>query len=211
MPKGINRFKKTLRRDRKKHGILLVTALLFAAGITQPRPEPFHVDPAAYDILLDTIAKGESRGNYNAYFGKPNNKAIRFTQMPVGEVLAWQEDFVRKGSVSSAVGKYQFIRPTLAGLVEQLKINPRTRFDEILQDRLAITLLERRGAHAFVQKKLSREQFAANLAREWAALPKATGSNPHESYYAKDGINKSRVRLDEVYKALAAVQAQATI
>jgi muramidase (phage lysozyme) len=129
--------------------------------------------------------------------------------MSVGDVLKWQEEHVRQGSVSSAVGKYQIIRPTLAGLVSQLKIDPRVRFDEAMQDRMAIALLEGRGSHAFVQKKLSREQFAANLAQEWAALPKATGSNPGESYYAGDGINKSLITIDQIYSALGTLQATA--
>jgi muramidase (phage lysozyme) len=167
------------------------------------------INPAAYTPLLETIAKGESKGNYNAYFGNAANKKIRFTEMSVDEVLKWQENFVRKGSVSSAVGKYQIIRPTLVSLVRELKLDNRTRFDENLQDKLAITLLERRGAHAFALKKLKREQFAANLAKEWAALPKATGANPKESHYAGDGINKAHISIDEIYEALATFQNQA--
>lgn len=164
------------------------------------------IHPTAYGRLLEVIAKGESGGNYNAYFGKANNSTIRFTEMSVQDVMRWQEEYVRQGSASSAVGKYQIIRPTLAGLVVQLRLDPDTRFDEGLQDKLAVTLLERRGSRAFVQKKLSREQFAANLAKEWAALPKATGPHPTQSHYADDGINKSNVSLDDIYDALATLQ-----
>ncbi|HTE22822.1 MAG TPA: hypothetical protein VK674_07360 [Candidatus Limnocylindria bacterium] len=194
-------------------GPLVVALVLFSATIAQRHftSTEFRIDPAAYGPLLNTIAKGESRGNYNAHFGNAANKRIRFTEMPVGEVLQWQKDFVRKGSVSSAVGKYQFIRPTLQGLVQQLSLDPRVEFDEKLQDKLAIKLLERRGAHAFVQKKLTREQFATNLAKEWAALPKVKGSNPGESYYAGDGINKAHISIDEVFKALTTLQTQAAI
>ena len=92
-------------------------------------------------------------------------------------------NFVRKGSVSSSVGKYQIIRPTLLGLVQELNLDTRTRFDESLQDKLAITLLERRSAHAFATKKLTREQFAANLAKEWAALPKDLPPKSTAHYY----------------------------
>jgi conjugal transfer mating pair stabilization protein TraG len=163
----------------------------------QPR-----IDPTAYTPLLNTIAKGESNGNYNAYFGNTSNTAIHFTAMPVSDVLQWQESYVSQGSVSNAVGRYQIIRPTLAGLVRQLGINPKARFDQRLQDRMAIALLERRGSLAYVEKKLSREQFAANLSQEWASLPKIAGPNPQESYYASDGINKSQVSIQEVYEAL---------
>lgn len=164
------------------------------------------ISPAAYTPLLDTIARGESGGNYNAYFGSPANTKIRFTDMTVSEVLEWQDKYVAEGSVSNAVGKYQIIKPTLLGLIDQLSVDVSEKFDEALQDRLAIALLERRGSLAYVSNKLTREQFATNLAMEWAALPKASGPNPHESYYAADGINASNITVDEVYNALDALQ-----
>ena len=64
------------------------------------------LDMAAYRPLLKVVAKGESGGNYNAYFGNPANEEIRFTEMTIAEVLHWQNEFVRQGNVSSAVGKY---------------------------------------------------------------------------------------------------------
>lgn len=204
-------FRRRTRKKLAKTGVVGALAFFVLAVIVLQRQlAPPQVDPTTYTPLLNTIAKGESKGNYNAYYGNAGNKSIRFTDMSVGEVLKWQEDYVRQGSVSSAVGKYQIIRPTLAGLVRQLKLDPDTRFDEKLQDKLAITLLERRGVQAFIQKKLTREQFAANLAKEWAALPKASGASPHESHYAADGINKARISIDEIYQALAILENQAT-
>lgn len=47
-----------------------------------------------YTGLLNTIALGESKGNYNAYFGSAHNNGIDFTAMAVGEVLEWQANFV---------------------------------------------------------------------------------------------------------------------
>ena len=164
-----------------------------------------RINPAAYKPLLNTIAKGESRGNYNAYFGNAANNTVTFTNMSIAEVLQWQQSFVQQGNPSSAVGKYQIIRPTLLGLVQQLDLDTNTKFDAVMQDKLAITLLERRGAIDYVNKKLTREQFAANLAKEWAALPKVIGTNPEQSYYADDGINKAQVHIGDVYKALNAL------
>jgi muramidase (phage lysozyme) len=168
-----------------------------------------HIDPAAYTPLLATIAKGESNGNYNAHFGNVTNTTIRFTDMSVAEVLQWQAQYVQNGSPSSAVGKYQIIRSTLAGLADQLGIAPDARFDETLQDRMAIALLERRGALDYLGRKLTREQFAANLAKEWAALPRVIGERPEESYYAHDGLNKSHIGVSEVFEALAALDSKA--
>lgn len=171
---------------------------------------PDAVDPEAYQPLLQTIAKGESNGNYNAYYGGARNTAVRFTEMTIAEVLKWQEDFVRQGHPSNAVGKYQIIRPTLVGLVNQLGFAQQAKFNETTQDRLAIALLERRGSEAFIAKALTREQFAANLAKEWAALPATSGSSPEKSYYAGDGLNQAQVNVDEIYTALDLFEQKAT-
>lgn len=160
------------------------------------------INASAFAPLLNLIARGESNGNYNAYFGNPNNKEIDLTSMSVSEVMAWQNNYVAKGSPSSAVGRYQIINTTLSGLVSQLGIDVSEKFDENMQDRMAIALLERRGARDYVNNKISREQFAANLAKEWAALPKVLGDNPEDSHYASDGLNKSRIAVSEVIGAI---------
>ncbi len=164
------------------------------------------INPAAYRPLLDLIGDAESNGNYNAYFSRPDNTKVKFTNMTIAEVLEWQDEFIKKGNVSSAVGKYQIINTTLSGVVDQLEINPSQRFDQQTQDRLAIALIERRGALPYVNQKISKEDFAANLAKEWAALPKVVGDKPTESYYASDGVNKSRVKVDHILEAVEKVQ-----
>jgi muramidase (phage lysozyme) len=186
--------------------LLAATALVITASSMTYQPASQKVDPAVYTPLLDVIAQGESSGNYNAYYGNPANAAVRFTEMSVDEVLRWQEEYVRQGSPSSAVGRYQIVRPTLVKLVRELRLGPAAQFDASMQDRLAVALLERRGSTAYVEEKLSREQFAANLAQEWAALPRITGPNPGHSYYAGDGLNESRISVEAVYNALAMVK-----
>lgn len=176
---------------------------MVAMGAAYTKSMGTDVYSANYRPLLDTIAKGESNGNYNAHFGNASNTAVVFTKMTVGDVLKWQNDFVAQGSPSNAVGKYQIIQPTLEGLVGQLQIPLSARFDEALQDKLALALLERRGVNEYLQNQLSHQQFAANLAMEWAALPKMTGDNPEQSFYAGDGLNKVQVTTDEIYSALA--------
>lgn len=198
----VRRGRRYVRRKPISTALLVAGLGMLGIVLVHKQPQPTVVSPQAYTPLLNIIAKGESNGNYNAYYGNGGNTTIRFTDMTVAEVLQWQEEFVRQGSPSSAVGKYQIVRPTLLGLVRQLDIDPRARYDEALQDRLAIALLERRGSVAYVDKELTREQFAANLAREWAALPKVIGDNPQESYYAGDGLNHSRISIEEVFAAL---------
>lgn len=160
------------------------------------------INPAAYKPLLDLIAKGESTGNYNAYFSKGSNTEIRFTAMTLEEVLAWQQTFVEQGSASNAVGRYQIIRPTLVSLIDELGLDLDTRFNEILQDKLAIALMERRGSISFIKGDVSKEEFAHNLSKEWAALPKVIGDAPEQSYYAGDGLNHSRVAIADILQSV---------
>jgi len=156
--------------------------------------------------LLNTIAKVESNSNYNAYFGNAANSEVIFTSMPVKDVLAWQQNFVAQGNASSAVGRYQFIDSTLRGLVTQLQIDQNAVFDETLQDTLATALLERRGLREYIDKQISREEFAHNLSKEWAALPRVIGDDPQQSYYAGDGLNKARLSTDEMFSSIATLR-----
>jgi muramidase (phage lysozyme) len=200
---------KRLGKKRQMRISLIAASFVFAVMLVYTYTMPKPLPTTAYRPLLDTIAKGESKGNYNAYFGNVANTTVRFTDMSVADVMEWQAAYVAQGGKSSAVGKYQIIRSTLAGLVQQLGLSPDTRFDAETQDRMAIALLERRGALAFVDKQLSREAFAANLAKEWAALPRVVGEDPQNSYYAHDGLNKSQISIDEILHAVAALETQA--
>jgi len=202
--KPLRLWRKLNRKQRRTVGLAAASAcivFLVTQGLT-----PTMINPAAYTPLLNTIAKGESNGNYNAYFGNAGNTSIQFTSMTVAEVMHWQQAYVAAGNASNAVGRYQFMGTTLAGLVRQQHISPHTRFNEALQDRLAIALIERRGAVAYVEKKITREQFAENLSKEWAALPRSTGASPHASYYAGDGLNNSRVSVSELFSALTSLE-----
>ncbi len=165
------------------------------------------VDPETCQPLLELIAQAESRGNYNAYFGNASNDKLDFTSMSVAEVLRWQSDFIDSGSPSSAVGRYQIINTTLDSLVQQLDLDTSLKFDETVQDSLAMTLLSKRGVNDYLNSRLTKEQFAAELAKEWAALPSVLGDNPGQSYYAGDGLNRALVEVNEVLVAIEQVKA----
>lgn len=211
------KFKRKLKRTIKRwmrnrtfvlaaSAIILCTCMMLYASYMDNRRDT--VNPATYTSLLQLIARAESNDNYNAYFGNPGNTSIDFTKMPIEEVMTWQTNYVQQGNFSSAVGRYQIINTTLAGLVRQLGIDTKQKFDQATQDKMAIALLERRGAEAYVNDELTRDQFAANLAKEWAALPKVVGENPSDSYYASDGLNKSRVKVDEIMKAIQPIRSR---
>lgn len=199
----IKRIKKWVRKRKAVSALLavLLVGLIFAYA-EYMNNRRLSVDPSSYGSLLGLIGKVESNGNYNAHFGNANNRDVRFTEMSIDEVLKWQAEFVANGSPSSAVGKYQILNTTLKSLVRDLNLDTSETFDEKMQDKLGTALLERRGSIAYVNEEISKEEFAASLAKEWAALPKVVGDNPESSYYDGDGLNKSRVKTDEVLKAI---------
>ncbi len=206
----IRRRVKRLFRNKKftfavSVGVLCLAVISYTSYMELRR---VTLDPVSCTALLNVIAKAESRGNYNAYFGNAANSSIDFTHMSIGQVMQWQADFIRQGNPSSAVGKYQIINTTLSGLVHQLGLNTNTPFNQQTQDRLAITLLERRGAKEYLSHEINQQEFAANLAKEWAGLPKVIGPEPEKSYYASDGLNASHVAPSEVLKAIEAIKAK---
>lgn len=186
--------------------ILVCVGLLVYAGYMQN--DRLSVNHDTYKPLLDVIGKAESNDNYNAYFANASNTAVQFTDMTIEQVLAWQAGHVQKGNASSAVGRYQIIDTTLSGLVKRNIVDAKQKFDQTTQDQLAIALLERRGSEKYVNSELTREQFAANLAMEWAALPKVIGENPSDSYYAGDGLNKARVPVNDIITAIDQVESK---
>ena len=209
----VKSFRKKIRRVKRwllkrRIALSIAAALLIIAGLiynSYMQNRRLTVDPMTYHPLLQVIAKAESKGNYNAYFGNASNSSIDFTNMTIADVLKWQAEHVQQGNPSSAVGRYQFINTTLSELVSRLDIDTSEKFDQSTQDKLAIALLERRGADNYINNELSAEEFAANLAKEWAGLPKVVGENPNDSYYASDGLNKARVKTEEVLKSIEAI------
>ncbi len=208
---SLRRFWRSFRRDRPSQ-LAFTTIVILALGAlwinSLMMNRHSELDTASVRPLLDLIARAESRGNYNAHFGNANNQTVRFTDMTIREVRQWQEQFITAGNPSSAVGRYQIISTTLEGLIRDMKLNGNERFNASMQDRMAITLLERRGAVQYADGHISREDFAANLAKEWASLPKVTGDQPEASFYAGDGLNASLVNSQSVLDTVDKIQKQ---
>lgn len=210
LKKKINKLTRAWRKKLRKQstraylsvGVLVLGLFSYIGYISTMN---HSINTAVYKPLLHLIAEAESNGNYNAYYGNPENQSVVFTDMTVQEVMDWQAGFIAQGSPSSAVGRYQIIDTTLHGLVRELNLDTSLKFDQELQDRLAVTLLERRGANEYVRDELTAEEFAANLAKEWAALPKVVGENPEHSYYTGDGLNQSRISRDQILSTIAMI------
>ena len=200
------RIAKKIKRAPLVPTILLGVLLAFVLMMNYNRQ--LSVVPASYRPLLDLIARVESRGNYNAYYGNAHNTSTDFTKMTIAEVMEWQKQQVAAGSISTAVGRYQIIDVTLGELVRSMHIDTSRLFDKGTQDQIAIALLERRGSVKYVNSEITKNEFAANLAMEWASLPKIVGDNPEQSFYAGDGINASLVGTEEVLGVIDLIESE---
>ena len=154
--------------------------------------------------ILELIAAKESGGDYNIVWG---GKRIDATDMSINEVIAWQRDATsNKGMASSAVGKYQIIRGTLTELRDQLGLTGDEKFDEAMQDRMAMALLERRGYSKFLSGDMDEAEFMKKISQEWASMPKDESG---KSYYAGDGLNKAHATPESLLLAMRHAKAGA--
>jgi muramidase (phage lysozyme) len=164
--------------------------------------QPATAAAGEYGQLLDFVAGEEAAGNYNAHYGNAGNRAVKFTDMSLDEVLRWQSQYVANGSPSSAVGRYQFIPKTLRGIMQEMGLKGTDKFTPELQDLMAIHLLKRRGLEDYKSGKITKEQFANNLAQEWAALPLVSGPKAGKSFYDGDGLNSATTSVQKFVGAL---------
>jgi muramidase (phage lysozyme) len=173
--------------------------------------------------LLDYIQRYESEGAtksqgvesaYLVVYGgiaSGDRPSVRLTNMTVAEVLAWQDSIDAKYS-SEAAGAYQVMEDTLRDLVKAARVDANALFDEKVQDTVAELLLERRGLSEFMSGKISAEDFADQLAREWAGFPVVRDQMGHkryvqrgQSFYAGDGLNKAHADPDEFLSVLRSI------
>lgn len=153
--------------------------------------------------LLNLIASREAPKGYEEIYG--GRVVPGLSKMTIDQVLAFQRSRVHAGSASSATGRYQFIQGTLASLKSQLGLSGNEVFSPQMQDRLAVSLMKRRGLDAYVAGKMSATDFANNLAKEWASLPVVSGPGVGRSFYAGDGLNASFHSPDAILAALGGV------
>lgn len=152
--------------------------------------------------VLHKIASIEGvrdQGYDTIYMGSPIRPPRPITTMTLQEVLNFQDRMVSAGSVSSAVGNYQFIRTTLRDTAKLAGIPLDAPFDRYTQDRLARNLLERCGLYRY---DIAEETIANCLAKSWAAIPVASGDKAGRSYYEGIAGNKHRTRVEVIMGTL---------
>ena len=166
----------------------LFSVLIFFIS-TLPGPAQAYTE----DTILDLVRRLEApRGYDTVYYGVRVKPPRPITTMSVEEVLAWQRSTVRQGSISSAAGSYQIIRPTLQRLVDQGAVSLSEPFDAATQDRLGRHLLRETGYRAGDTSTAT----ANRIAGVWAALPKLGGPDAGRSVYEGIAGNHALIGAD---------------
>lgn len=154
-------------------------------------------DPCT-NLILDFIAEYESHGDYNIVVGQL--KSTRdLSAYSISAIYELQTQLaIRQGS--SAVGRYQILKPTLTSLLAKARVPVSNHFTPELQDRLGWSLLCLHDYRRWWLGEISDEQFAHNLSLEWASLP-----DPYKggrSHYDGIGPNHAGTTLKIVYSML---------
>ena len=101
------------------------------------------------------------------------------TTLTIAQIYAWIDDTPGQ---PHAIGRYQFIPPTLRRLVRRLGLSNEARCTPRVQDQLANILLHEAGLEPFLTGKLERQVFMNNLAKIWAGLPNDTGKSHYHGF-----------------------------
>jgi muramidase (phage lysozyme) len=94
------------------------------------------------------------------------------TELTIDEAIRMEPE-ARRIAGDYAIGKYQFKPDTMRELKGRMGLKGSEIMTPEMQDRMAETLLlQKRGFYDFVDGRMSTEAFQAELAKEWASLPK---------------------------------------
>ncbi|MBO6726512.1 MAG: M15 family metallopeptidase [Rhizobiaceae bacterium] len=142
--------------------------------------------------ILDLIGRSEGTDRGDGYnetlsYGAFTGGDVSLVGMTLDEVDALQTQMLRHPDNSwnsSAAGRYQIVRTTLRKLRGELGLTGNELFDEKMQDRMAMHLLEGRGLSRWKAGEITDKQFINNLAKEWASLPNAKGRGHYKGQRA---------------------------
>jgi hypothetical protein len=150
----------------------------------------------------DAMNKGGDDGGHTAIgsgtgtatFGRP------LTQMSVGEVL----NLGRQRRIHAA-GRYQFIHPTLQGLIDRGVARPGEIFNEQTQDKIAIAYLRERTGK-FWSGQASAQSYVPGLGNAWIGLQKlkpgqlAIAMEQAKANLSASNIDVTRLRPQVAYR-----------
>jgi peptidoglycan LD-endopeptidase LytH len=123
------------------------------------------------------IAEGTSK-SYGTMFGGKVNKDLESGKLTVREAIQLGDSNAKKYG-SGATGRYQFMPPTLEGLVRKGVLKMDEKFTPQKQDQAAISLAKGRGVDP--SKQLTKNDMY-RLGGEWASIEGGPNMKPGGSY-----------------------------
>lgn len=174
-----------------------MTALMMAISMPASAQQFGANDAPFLNFMGDMEAPA---GFSDVYDAAPFGPDRPIETLTIAEVLTFQRALRQHGSVSSAVGRYQFIYETLSWLVADLNLDTNRVFDSEMQTFLARHLMYRCG---FYDSEKSIASLGNCLARRWAALPILSGAERGQSVYKGIANNKALTSPERVEAILA--------
>jgi hypothetical protein len=101
------------------------------------------------------------------------------TKMTLAEIRQWIE---ATPGQQHAIGRYQIIPSTLEYLIHALNLRADMIFDQRLQDKLAMRLLEDAGLNQFRKGLIDADSFMDEVAFVWAGLPLKSGFSAYHGF-----------------------------
>ena len=166
-----------------------------AVDATDPAPD--KESGSAESRMIQFIRRYESgsRGYDSVWYGNRYPLPQRPTEMTLCQIKDWQLQ-ARRYQASTAIGMYQLVGGTFRSMIEELGMDCSLKFNQRIQDRIGLALLNRRGWLEFKAGKLSVIDFAHELAGEWAAFPASKGPDRGKSRYWRVAGNRHGIELD---------------
>ena len=176
-----------------------------ASNAGKPITDPQH------SLLLDRISKGEGtlrKGKDKSYditigYDKwaPNNRDYLWN-MTIDEIYELQTYMLRNGAISSAIGRYQFVKGTLKEVVKKTGTLTTTLFNAETQDKLILfRLTDFRKYGEWLAGNITDDAFIHKLSCEFASIgDPQKGGKSHYGQPVGTTVDEMRATLNKMRK-----------
>jgi hypothetical protein len=169
-----------------------------------PGPSPTNpniVGGPGIEGLASFVGGAETGGRYDAYNKDGGSGDPTLLQTNISDLRSYMNR--NHPNSSGAVGAYQFMPETAAGLATELGLDPtRTKFTPDVQKQLHMYHLNKLGYSDYVSGKMSKEEFGKNIAQQYRAVP-----DPRTGFTYSDSAasrNRAQVTNAQFLQALEA-------
>lgn len=190
-----------------------IDAALIARDMSKAKQTENGADITKTEGLREQIALGEgttdaqaqAHGFASGYdvpygYGQYGMPEKPLSQMTIAEVKEFQKKQIgaTRGTIpgthmgTGAVGKYQVTQGTLADQQKKLGFKDDDLYNAELQEKIATSLMQKRGLDQYMAGNMSQQQIEKNLSKEWASV--ADPSTGRSAYGQATGTSTQQIR-----------------